>query len=111
MKNPPGAVLAFTDDDCVAPPLWLATITRCFDEQADVALIYGQVLSPTDMTGVEGDGVIPTLLIPQRTRLNQRIGFQVFGMGANFAVRLSVCEQLAGFDQVLGGGSPLHSSH
>jgi len=110
IKNTSGAVLAFTDDDCVAPPTWLATITRCFDEQADVALIYGQVLSPTDMTGVEGDGVLPTLPIPERKRLNQRIGFQVFGMGANFAVRRSVCEQLEGFDEVLGGGGPLKSS-
>jgi GT2 family glycosyltransferase len=54
--------------------------------------------------------VIPTLPIPQRKRLNQRIGFQVFGMGANFAVRRSVCEQLGGFDEVLGGGGPLKSS-
>src|SRR5260221_742918 len=78
IKNTSGAVLAFTDDDCVAPPLWLAAITRCFYAQADVALIYGQVLSPTHMTGVGGGGVIPTLPIPERKWLNQRGGVQVF---------------------------------
>lgn len=111
IQHTKGEVLAFTDDDCVAPDGWLETIVRCFTEQPDVALLYGQVLLPpepidADLTG----GTIPTLPIPQRQRLNRREGFKVFGMGANFALRRSMCEQIGGFDEILGGGGPLKSA-
>src|SRR5258707_3047021 len=68
IKNTSGAVLAVTDDDCVAPPLWLATIKHCFGEQADVAVIYRPLLSPNGMTGVEGDCVHSTLALTQCDR-------------------------------------------
>jgi GT2 family glycosyltransferase len=42
--------------------------------------------------------------------LNRREGYKVFGMGANFAARRSMLEDLAGFDEVLGGGGPLQSA-
>src|SRR5262249_8543182 len=80
IRNTTGAILAFTDDDCVVPPSWLPTIARCFDEQPDVALLYGQVLLPPNPEDVHGDGVIPSLPIPVRKRLSRREGFQVFGM-------------------------------
>lgn len=111
ISNTSGAILAFTDDDCVAPATWLPTIVRCFAEQPDVALLYGQVLLPEEMIAREGaDGVTPMLPIPQRRHLNRRNGFQVFGMGANFAVRRATWERIGGFDEVLGGGGPLKSS-
>ena len=111
ITNTSGGVLAFTDDDCVAPPTWLPTIVRCFAEQSDVALLYGQVLMPEELAAREQeDGVTPALPIPQRRWLNRRNGFHVFGMGANFAVRRTIWEQIGGFDEVLGGGGPLKSS-
>lgn len=111
IRHTRGEVLAFTDDDCVAPEGWLETIARRFIEQPDVALLYGQVLLPPELgsAGISG-GTIPTLPIPQRQRLSQREGFKVFGMGANFAVRRSICKQIGGFDEILGGGGPLKSS-
>lgn len=111
IQNTSGSVLAFTDDDCVAPATWLPVIVRCFVEQPDVALLYGQVLLPEELAAREQvEGVTPALPIPQRRWLNRRNGFQVFGMGANFAVRRDMWERIGGFDEILGGGGPLMSS-
>lgn len=110
VRNTTGAILAFTDDDCIAPESWLETIARCFADQPDVGLLYGQVLLPTNMPLDSTQGTIPTLPFQQRRRLSRREGFQVFGMGANFAVRRSTWEKVHGFDEILGGGGPLKSS-
>jgi GT2 family glycosyltransferase len=42
--------------------------------------------------------------------MSRRDGYKVFGMGANFAARRTMLESLGGFDEVLGGGSPLQSA-
>lgn len=110
IRNTTGELLAFTDDDCIAPPGWLETIAHRFTEQPDVGLIYGQVLLPADMVLDTTKGTIPALPFQQRRRLNHREGFKVFGMGANFAVRRSTWEKIQGFDEILGGGGPLKSS-
>lgn len=110
IHNATGELLACTDDDCVVPEGWLDTLVRRFAEEPDVALLYGQVLLPPELAGVgTPGGVIPTLLIPKRQRLNQREGYKVFGMGANFAARRSMCERIGGFDEMLGAGGPLKS--
>jgi GT2 family glycosyltransferase len=104
-------IIAFTDDDCVAPPDWLDAILRCFEEDPAVGLLYGQVLVPQLLRARQSvDGVTPFLPIPSRRRMNQREGFRVFGMGANFAVRRIVLEDIGGFDEMLGGGGPLQSA-
>jgi len=106
-----GELLAFTDDDCLAPPEWLRSIDDAFSKAPQVALLYGQVLLPPELQGREGsDGVTPQLIIAQRRLLSARDGFRVFGMGANFAARRSVCLEVGGFDEVLGGGGPLQSA-
>ena len=111
IRHTAGELLAFTDDDCVVPDGWLDALARPFAEQPDIALLYGQVLLPPELasTGTPG-GVIPTLSIPERQRLSLREGFKVFGMGANFAARRSMCDMIGGFDEILGGGGPLKSS-
>jgi glycosyltransferase involved in cell wall biosynthesis len=106
-----GELLAFTDDDCVAPANWLATIARIFAAESDVDLIYGQVLLPSELVKAEGvDGVTPSLPIMGRRRMNRREGFQVFGMGANFAMRRALFDRAGEFDEMLGGGGPLKSA-
>lgn len=109
--NATSEVLAFTDDDCVAPPDWLEMIVRCFEEEPQVGLLYGQVLLPTALQARENvDGVTPALPIPSRRRMSKRDGYRVFGMGADFAARRSMLNNLGGFDEVLGGGGPLQSA-
>ena len=104
-------LIAFTDDDCVAPDGWLCEIRRSFEAEADVDLLYGQVLIPAELASRENvEGVTPMLPISARRRLNRKEGFRVFGMGANFAARRSLFLKVSGFDEVLGGGGPLQSS-
>ncbi len=111
VRHTQGTLLAFTDDDCVAPPEWLATIERSFAAEADTDLIYGQVLMPDELLVRENvEGVTPALPIPARRRMNRREGFHVFGMGANFAARRTIFDAIGGFDEILGGGGPLKSA-
>lgn len=111
VANSTAELLAFTDDDCIAPPGWLRSIVRCFDDEPDTGLLYGQVLVPPDLRLLENlDGTTPSLPILKRRRMSRRHGYRVFGMGANFAARRDVLQSLGGFDEVLGGGGPLQSA-
>lgn len=108
VRETSGAVIAFTDDDCVAPPDWLASIAAAFEGDPEAGMLYGQVLLPADLA--DSPDEVPTLAIPSRRRLSRRDGFQISGMGANFAARRLLFDQVGGFDEILGGGGPLKSS-
>jgi glycosyltransferase involved in cell wall biosynthesis len=103
-------LIAFTDDDCIAPWDWLQQIEEAFNANPKVQLLYGQVLVPLDVVarGMT-QGVIPAWTIPKRRVLDRR-RFTVTGMGANFAARRSLFDVVGAFDEVLGGGGPLESS-
>jgi glycosyltransferase involved in cell wall biosynthesis len=108
VKETTGEVLAFTDDDCVAPPDWIGAVVGAFAAEPDAEMLYGQVLLPASLVGV--DGLVPTLHISEARRLSRQDGFRIYGMGANFAVRRTLFERIGGFDEVMGGGGPLKSS-
>lgn len=103
-----GEVLAFTDDDCIAPTDWLSRIVAAFESDGEADLLYGQVLPAR----VDDDSAVltPLLKIDQPERLGRGQGFRVFGMGANFAARRRLFDRIGGFDEILGGGGPLKSS-
>jgi glycosyltransferase involved in cell wall biosynthesis len=104
-------LLAFTDDDVIAPRGWLRAIATAFHAHPGVGLLYGQVLVAPELRERENrDGVTPALGIAERRILDREHGFEVFGMGANFAARRSLFERVGEFDEVLGGGGPLQSS-
>ena len=101
-------LVAFTDDDCVAPRDWLSTIEATFLRHPGVELVYGQTLAAPDIP--ERAGVLPALPIEHEEKLGPEHGFRVYGMGANFAMRRSLIDRIGGFDEALGGGGPLRSS-
>lgn len=104
-------ILAFTDDDCIVSETWLADIARAFADDPSVALLYGQVLLPEELQKKEAiDGTTPHLPLTRRRHLNKREGFEIIGMGANFAARRTHWERLGGFDEILCAGGPLAST-
>jgi glycosyltransferase involved in cell wall biosynthesis len=108
IANSQHELLAFTDDDCVAPPHWLQNIEQAFERAQNCDLLYGQVLAPAELDGAAG--VLPTLAISRRAIIDRRSHFRVFGMGANFAARRELFRAVGPFDEVLGGGGALRSS-
>src|SRR6266542_2300362 len=108
IRETSGEVLAFTDDDCVAADTWLAAIVAAFDGDSDADLLYGQVLVPSKLA--DRAEQVPQIPFASARRLSQADGFQVVGMGANFAARRRLFERIGGFDEMLGGGGPLKSS-
>jgi glycosyltransferase involved in cell wall biosynthesis len=102
------SLLAFTDDDCIAPPDWLTAIERAFTRHPDAELLYGQTLTAPELKS--DPGVVPELAIRREEKLGKEHGFRIYGMGANFAMRRSLIDRVGGFDEALGGGGPLRSS-
>ena len=103
-----GDILAFTDDDCIAPRNWIRTIVSAFQAEPDGDLLYGNVIPAGAQ--VDDPALTPSLRIETPRRLSRADGFEVFGMGANFAARRRLFEQFGLFDEMLGGGGPLWSS-
>src|SRR5262249_38291313 len=109
IRETPGPILAFTDDDCIAPINWLASIEAAFAAEPSGDLLYGQVLVPDALA--DRANWVPTLKIRSPWSLQRnRTPFVLYGMGANFAARRRLFERIGLFDEVLGGGGPLKSS-
>jgi glycosyltransferase involved in cell wall biosynthesis len=103
-----GEILAFTDDDCIAHPDWIASVAAAFAAEPDASMLYGQVLRPAAYASSPVE--IPTLPIAAPSRISKAAGFRIYGMGANFAARRSLFDRVGLFDEILGGGGPLRSS-
>jgi len=99
--------IAFTDDDCVVPPDWLRTIEQTFIAEPEADLLYGQVLIPDELAGLDAE--IPALHLAAPRRISRRDGFALCGMTANCAARRRLFTRLIGFDEVLGPGRELLS--
>ena len=108
VRQASGDLLAFTDDDCIVPSDWLTRIVEAFAAESDAVLLYGQVV-PYE-AGAEKFAQTPYLVYTAPRRMSKQDGFEVFGMGANFAARRALFDRVGYFDEILGGGGPLKSS-
>lgn len=97
-------VVAFTDDDCVPHPHWLAAVAAAFSAADAPAALTGRVLP----LGEERPG---TFVVSPRAG-TERIDFRGrtipwrVGTGGNFAARREWLERIGPFDPRLGAGSP-----
>jgi glycosyltransferase involved in cell wall biosynthesis len=107
-----GEIIACTDDDVIVPADWLTRIVEAFTADADLGLLYGQVLVPDSLKAEAAAGtIVPALWRASTERLHQREhNFHIWGMGANMAIRRRMFADIGGFDEALGGGAPLRSS-
>ena len=100
--------LAFTDDDCVVTPTWLADIVGPLGTNERIAVVFGTVKpAPYD----------PALgFLPNYSRATPLLARSIYdkhrveGIGASMAIRRSAWTALHGFDEALGAGAPLHSA-
>ena len=112
-----GELVAFTDDDVLVEPGWLARCVAGFERSEDVACVTGLILPP----GLESDdelfleqfiGVgkgfqrrIYRLGQAQNGYLSLLLAPGMIGSGANTVLRADVARELGGFDVSLGAGT------
>jgi GT2 family glycosyltransferase len=96
-------VVAFTDDDCEAPPDWLERMAQVFDENPQAAVAFCNVdAAPHDRDA----GFIPAYLRTESKLLTTiKDKCRARGIGAGLAVRRPVVQALGGFDEMLGAGA------
>jgi len=98
LREATGGIVAFTDDDCIVDPEWIAALWDEFAADPDVAVVGGRVdlYSPEDR---------PVSIRPIAERVRYTDATQIYGlvMGCNLAVRRGVAERIGGFDPAFGG--------
>jgi GT2 family glycosyltransferase len=113
-----GELLAFTDDDVVVDPEWLAWIVEPFLHDERVGVVTGLVLPARfdtpdqrwfeELSGF-GKGLAPRLFDRDEHRADERLLYPywggVFGSGNSMAFRPELLRRIGGFDPALGAGS------
>jgi hypothetical protein len=98
-------LVAFTDDDCVATPQWLAAIADAFALDPAIGVIFGTVAAPAYD---RARGFIPAYGVARAfTAHSVAQKSLIEGFGASMAVRRTTWETLGGFDELMGAGSAL----
>jgi Glycosyl transferase family 2 len=101
-----GAVLLFTDDDCIVGADWAAAWLSVLEQEPAAAMGFGRVVPPPfDRTQGHVPHFDPGVATTLHRVLDFRHGASWLGMGANMAVRRGVWEAVGGFDEQLGAGS------
>lgn len=96
-------IIAFTDDDCVPDPHWLASIERTFASDSKLDGVTGRIL-PFGETSPE---LFPISIRTRKkgaTFQGRKFPWDV-GSGGNFAIKRSELLQVNGYDERLGTGS------
>ena len=101
LTNSSGDVLAFTDDDCIVDPYWLANIAKEFREDNSLALLGGRVELHD-----KRDLPLGIRTYKNRVTIEPTNVFSYVGAG-NMALRRSVIEKIGMFDIRFGPGAPL----
>ncbi|MEB3348684.1 MAG: glycosyltransferase [Cyanobacteriota bacterium] len=104
-----GAVaVAFTDDDCVPHPGWIAELAAPFGQFRQVGIVYGSTMAADYEPSL---GCIPAYVIHEMALYHGIASkAKAEGMGACMAVRVETWRRLRGFDDWLGAGTNLASA-
>ena len=98
--------IACTDDDCVVPDNWLASVAQVFANHSQAAIIFGEVIAvPYDAEA----GFVPAHRPLREGFVDPRFVKAPDGMGACMAVRRSAIRALGGFDPAIGPGATFGS--
>lgn len=112
-----GEIIAFTDDDVIVDPSWVAAIAANFALSARIGCVTGLILPAeletraqywTERHGGFGKGLARKVFDPlQGHRYGPLFPFATgaFGSGANMAFRRETLARMGGFDAALGAGT------
>ncbi len=97
-------IIAFTDDDCVPAPDWLAHVERCLISFPGADGMTGSILP----LGKAAPGYFPISLRTRQTNalFQDKVLPWHVGSGGNFAIRQDWIRRVGGYDERLGAGSP-----
>jgi GT2 family glycosyltransferase len=98
------AIVAVTDDDCVADGQWVARLAQEFNSPLAPDVVTGRVLP----LGPDAPGLYAVSSRTSREQMDYR-GKSVpwlVGTGANFAAKSAWVERVGGYNERLGAGSP-----
>ncbi|GCE02107.1 glycosyltransferase family 2 protein [Embleya hyalina] len=112
-----GELLAFTDDDVLADPGWVAALVAGFARAGWPACVTGLILPAELRTPAQlmlhhhaglAKGFEPILYDPRTPPADPLFPFTAgrFGSGANMAFRADVLRAMGGFDPATGVGTP-----
>jgi glycosyltransferase involved in cell wall biosynthesis len=97
-----GDIVAFTDDDCTVPTMWLRVMAETFAENPRVTVAFCNVKAAPHN---HNEGFIPTYM-RQESKLVRSFWdkCRARGIGAGIAVQREAALTLGGFDEALGSG-------
>jgi glycosyltransferase involved in cell wall biosynthesis len=100
-------LIALTDDDCTVPPDWLRQMAAAFAVDANIGLVYGQVLAePYD----ESAGHVPVCYLSAPALLRAPLERPwPRGIGACLGLRRACWQAVHGFDEFIGPGARFRS--
>ncbi len=97
-------IIAFTDDDCVPDPDWLAHIEKVLISAPAADGVTGSI-QPLG-TSCPGEFPVSIRISKKRMTFQRRALPWHVGSGGNFAIRRKKLLVVGGFDERLGAGSP-----
>lgn len=112
-----GEVIAFTDDDVIVDPAWVAAIAANFALSDRIGCVTGLILPAeletraqywTERHGGFGKGLARRVFDPVRPEAEGPLfpyAAGAFGSGANMAFRRETLARMGGFDATLGAGT------
>ncbi len=102
-----GSILAFTDDDCVVEPEWLAGIAAAFERHPGLTGLFGRVL-PNGESAIDASTLsVKTSMEPQDYRFPCS---PFLGHGNNMAFTRQSVVDVGAFDIAFGPGAPLRAA-
>jgi glycosyltransferase involved in cell wall biosynthesis len=92
-----GEIIAFTDDDCIVDPDWIAAVAKEFEAAPEVMIVGGRV----DLHTPEDK---PVTIRPLGERVRYASADQIYGhiIGCNMTLRRRLVERIGWFDPALG---------
>lgn len=99
VKHASGDVVAFTDDDTVVSPDWVATLARCYEAHPEVSAVGGLVLNghPDSTIAEIGQQIVTSRLTGSVFDGN----YTRFIVGNNQSYRKNAIESVGGFEEEL----------